>query len=184
MLAVLTLAAAWAGGCGEPADPAAGEAAQGAADGAPSPMERRPAAGAAGRPMIGLPDAPPAPGGVPPLLERSPHYIFTHAVMEPVRDESGRPLGVRVVSIKPGGRVALAGVEAGDLIFYIDGIKVDDPAIFPQSVRYVEDVFLRGRPQRIHVERKGKRMALIPLQPVRTEPAAPGSAEKPAPPSE
>jgi S1-C subfamily serine protease len=97
-------------------------------------------------------------------------YYFAHARFVLVRDAQGRPLGLKVESVLPGGRVALAGIQVGDLIHSINLVRLDDPATFDRAVRIAEDTFREGRPHHFVVTREGRKMGLMPLGPLSTEP--------------
>jgi len=95
---------------------------------------------------------------------------FAHARFSLVRDEQGQPLGVRVESVLDNGRVYWAGVREGDLLTRINDVLLNDPRTFEEAVRLVEDQFLLGRPQRIHIVRGGKASALVPMGLIKSEP--------------
>ncbi|MCZ6832953.1 MAG: hypothetical protein O7F11_04335 [Acidobacteria bacterium] len=134
------------------------------------------------------PVAEPPVGGVPrpgPVRRPSPSVegpqarvdsqvkavrYFAHARFSLARDEQGRPLGVRVDSVLANGKVYWAGVHEEDLLTRINHVRLDDPRTFEQAVRLVEDQFLAGRPQRIHIIRQGKAAALVPMGAIKTEP--------------
>jgi len=157
-----------------------------------SPDEARPAGGAPAPPAReSTPAASPPAGGVPrpgPVRQVSPPAAespgprgssfeagryFAHARFSLVRDEQGGPLGVRVDSVLANGRVYWAGVLEGDLLTRINDVRLDDPRTFQQAVRLVEDQFLRGRPERIHLIRQGKAAALLPMGAIKSEPVPP-----------
>jgi S1-C subfamily serine protease len=78
-----------------------------------------------------------------------------------------------VDSVLANGRVYWAGVLEGDLLTRINDVRLDDPRTFQQAVRLVEDQFLRGRPERIHLIRQGKAAALLPMGAIKSEPVPP-----------
>jgi S1-C subfamily serine protease len=75
-----------------------------------------------------------------------------------------------VEKVLAGGRVALAGIQVGDLIHSIDLVPMDDPATFDRAVRIAEDIFRDRRPQHFVVTRQGRKMGLMPLGPLAPEP--------------
>ena len=103
--------------------------------------------------------------GTPPAIQ-----YFAHARFALARDEQVQPLGVRVEKILTGGRVALTGVEVGDIMMAINNVALNDPRTFDRAVRTAEELFIAGRPQQINVIRQGKRMGLIPMGTVKTTP--------------
>ena len=158
MAAVLFLQA-----CGGEATQQAGE--DGIASAAPQP--------AGGRP-VQQPISPSAPATPTPRASHSPPapYYFSHARFVQAWDDQGRPLGLKVESVLAGGRVALAGIQAGDVIHAIDGVAMDAPATFGRAVRMAEDMFRERRPQHFVVTREGRKLGLMPLGAVKSGPAA------------
>jgi S1-C subfamily serine protease len=128
-------------------------------------------AGPAPEESVQQPATTPAPAV--PRASRTPPapYYFSHARFVLARDDQGNPLGLRVEQVLPGGRVALAGIQVGDLIHAIDGVPMDDPASFDRAVRMAEDIFRDRRPQHFVVTRQGRKVGLVPLGAIETQPA-------------
>ncbi len=107
-----------------------------------------------------------SPSPAPPDLAS----YFAHARFVPARDAQGQPLGVRIEEMLPGGKVALVGLQVGDIIMAINQVPLNDPRTFDQAVRTAEDMFRAGRPQQVNVIRQGRKMGLIPMGTVPTTP--------------
>lgn len=121
-----------------------------------------------------IPQPAPVPSPSVPQASRKPAapYLFTHARFLQAWDDQGNPLGLKVESVLPGGRVALAGIQVDDIIHAIDGVAMDDPASFDRAVRMAEDIFRERRPQHFVVTRDGGKIGLMPLGAVKSEPVS------------
>lgn len=162
----LVMAACVAGCAFGPGDGAASPGSNPAAEAGESPSVAAPLAAGASRPG---PVRQPSPPDLDPPATVAIRY-FAHARFSLVRDEQGQPLGVRVESVLDNGRVYWAGVREGDLLTRINDVLLNDPRTFEEAVRLVEDQFLLGRPQRIHIVRGGKASALVPMGLIKSEP--------------
>lgn len=171
-LALVTSLAGW--GCGVHDEPVAPDTEQVPLLTEETPVVAAPAGQGAPRPgPVRSPvSSPPGTSAADGSGTRAGRY-FAHARFSLVRDEKGKPLGVRADSVLANGRVYWAGVQEQDLLTRINNVLLNDPRTFPLAVRMVEDQFLLGRPQRIHIVRNGKASALIPMGAIKSEPVLP-----------
>lgn len=96
------------------------------------PVEQKPA-GAAAEPPV----PPVNPEGQRPALGLMPDYGYEG------------PEGIRVASVREGGPAEKAGIEAGDLILIVNGIKVADLTSYTEAL----DAQLIGKTITVHVRR-------------------------------
>jgi general secretion pathway protein C len=72
-----------------------------------------------------VPQAPP-PAAAAPGAARTPAQLFQDARILPKYTE-GQMVGVQVSSIKPGGIFEKMGLQDGDVITELNGVRIDSP---------------------------------------------------------
>jgi len=88
----------------------------------PAPGPRR----APGRAQQPPPLAEPGPLGAPQADIRNPATLFSQARILP-KYENGQMIGVQLNAIKPGSMFEQIGIQNGDVIKELNGIKIDSP---------------------------------------------------------
>jgi S1-C subfamily serine protease len=109
-----------------------------------------------------LPESPAAkapPSAFPPGMR----HPFFHARFEPVRNASGTPLGVRVLSVHPTGKLARLGIRAGDIIRSVNRVQLDDHATFDRAVAMAEEAFLTDTSFYVRIKRGDDTFALASM---------------------
>ena len=131
----------------------------------------------------GTATAPPGTASLkapPPAFPPGTRPVFVHARLEPVRDVSGTPLGLRVLSVLPNGILARLQIRAGDIIQSVNGVHFDKPATFDQAVALAEEAFLANRLLYVRIKRGDESFALANMGAPDPEPASPqGEAGQP-----
>lgn len=84
--------------------------------------------------------------------------VLNQAASTPAYDEDGDQIGYTLSEIEPGSIYDVVGLQDGDLVTHIDDIRLSNPKISVELLRYVkgEDAFSfavrrRGEPIRFHV---------------------------------
>ena len=95
---------------------------------------------------------------------------FSHARLQPLRGESGEPLGIRVISVHPALRPARLDVRPGDLLLRINGVSLTDPVHFERAVDIVGWTFLRADLVTVKIRRAGEEFSLAELGRIDTAP--------------
>ena len=116
----------------------------------------------------------------PPAFPPGTRPPFVHAELEPVRDVSGTPLGLRVLSVLPNGILARLQIRAGDIILSVSGVHLDKPETFDQAVALAEEAFLANRLLYVRIKRGDESFALANMGAPDPEPGSPqGEAGQP-----
>jgi general secretion pathway protein C len=93
---------------------------------------------------------PPPPAAPPEEGMRSPAQLFSEARILP-KYEAGQMVGVQVSAIKPGSMFEKMGIQDGDTITELNGIRIDSPE---QSAKILLE-FTRSNSFKIGVDREG-----------------------------
>jgi general secretion pathway protein C len=94
---------------------------------------------------------PPTPAEVPPLDARNPAALFSQARILP-KYENGQMVGVQLNAIKPDSMFEKIGIQNGDVIKELNGIKIDSPE---QSAKILLE-FVDAKTFTVVVDRTGQ----------------------------
>jgi hypothetical protein len=131
-------------------------------------------------PQQDAPGTTPALKAPPPAFPPGTRPAFVHARFEPVRDVSGTPLGLRVLSVLPNGILARLQIRAGDIIQSVNGVHFDKPETFDKAVALAEEAFLANTLLYVRIKRGDESFALANMGAADPDPADPlGEAGQP-----